>query len=149
MSLIQKIQEDLKVALKKRNNFKVSCLRLLLSEIHNKEIELRGKLKEEDIFSVISKEIKKRKEAVSEFRKGKREDLAEKEENEIKILQSYLPAQLSPSKIRKVTKEVIKEVKAGGPSDFGKVMKAVMGKVKGKVQGEEVLKIVKELLASK
>ncbi len=142
----ERIQEDLKKALKSREELKVSTLRMLLSSIHNKEIEKRQELTQEEIQSVISKEIKKRKEAILEYKKGRREDLVEKEQRELQFLESYLPKQLSEEELQEIITKVIKEVGGRGASDFGRVMSQIMPQVKGRAEGSTVAQIVKKML---
>lgn len=110
------------------------------------EVIKEGELIDEEIIEVISSEIKKSKEAISEFKKGKREDLVKKEKREIEILQKYMPEQLSDEDIKKLVKEVIEKIGAKEIKDMGKVMSELMPKVKGRADGSEVSRIVKELL---
>lgn len=144
--LLDQIQSDLKDAQLARDEIKVSTLRLLLSEIKNAEIAKGGPLSDEDIISVVGKEVKKRKEAAVGFRAGAREDSALKEESEAKVLESYLPAQISSEELVKIIEETITEVGASSISDMGKVIGAVMGKVKGRADGGIVAGLVKERL---
>lgn len=166
MTLKQKIQEDLKTSLKERKELEVSVLRLLNSTIINKEKEKRYKiskekpdlkekelekesqLTDEEVIEVVSSEIKKRKEAILEFQKGKREDLVAKEKQELEILEKYLPEQLSEEEIKKLAKEAIEKTGAKEPKEMGKVMAELMPKLKGRADGSLVSKIVKELLIS-
>lgn len=153
--LLNQLQSDLREAQLARDELKVSTLRLLLSEIKNAEIVLRqssgqakgGVLTEEDIVSVIQKEIKKRKEAAEGFRKGGREEQALKEEAELKVLQSYLPEMLSNDQLTKIVEESITEVGAKTLPDLGKVMGVVMSKVKGRADGGTVSALVKDRLS--
>jgi len=165
MSLKEKIKEDLKNSLKKGEDLVVSVLRMLLAATNNKETEKRTKiwkqkpdsnqeclekesqLTEEEFIEVISSEVKKRRESVLEFERGKREDLASKERAEIEILQKYLPEQLSEEELRKIIKEAVLKVNAKEVKDMGKVMAELMPKVKGKADGGLVSKIVKEFLS--
>lgn len=160
----QKIQTDLTKAIKEGDEISRSTLRMLLAAILNKEKEKRynvsrdepelseeelvkkASLTNEEIIEVISSEVKKRKEAIEGFEKGKREDLIKKEKAELEILQVYLPEQLSEEEIRELTKEAIEKVGAEGMKDIGKVMAEIMPKVKGKTDGGIVSKIVKEFL---
>jgi len=164
MALKQKIQEDLKNAIRKREETGSLVLRMILASLHNREIEKKSKLRkqgkteeeitkegeltDEEITEVISSEVKKRKEAISEFEKGKREDLVKKERTEVEILQKYMPEQISEEDIKKLAKEAIEKVGATEIKDMGKVMGQLMLKVKGKADGSMVNKIVKELLSS-
>lgn len=165
MSLKEKIQEDLKKSLKERKTIEVSTLRMLNAAIFNREkekryklaqekpdfkekdLEKKSQLADEELIQVIFSEVKKRKEAIEEFEKGKRMDLAEKEKKEMEVLKNYLPEQISEEKIKKIAKEIIKEVGAESLKDLGKVMSKLMPKLKGKADGSLVSKIVKELLS--
>jgi uncharacterized protein YqeY len=128
---------------------------MLAAAILNKEKEKRYKLKKEqdtpltddEIVEVISSEAKKRKEAILEFEKGKREDLVLKEKKELEILQKYLPEQLSEEEIKKLAKEAVEKTGAKEIKDMGKVMSELIPKVKGKVDGSSVSRIVRELLS--
>lgn len=145
--MVDKIQADLKQAQLSRDEIKVSTLRLLLSEIKNSEIAKGNPLSDEDIIAVLQKEIKKRKEAVLAFRSGGREDQAQKEEAEAKVLEGYLPEQISNDQLTKLIEESITELGASGIQDMGKVMGVVMGKVKGQADGNTVSSLVKERLS--
>lgn len=143
----------------------VSVLRMALGAILNKEKEKRAKiarehselaaqalekesqLTDEEIIEVLSSETKKRKESISEFKRGGRQDLVEKEKKELEILQGYLPEQLSEEELRKLVKEVINKVGAEQIKDMGKVMAELMPKLKGRADGNVVSTIVKEFLS--
>lgn len=144
--LLDELQENLKQAQLERDKIKVSTLRLLLSEIHNSEIQKGGNLSDQELISVIRREVKKRKEAAEGFRAGGREDQAQKEEAEAKILRGYLPQQLSDEELTEIVEGAINEVGAQGLQDLGKVMGAVMGRVAGRADGSRVSNIVKEKL---
>lgn len=148
--ILDKINEDYKNAVRERDEVKRETLNMLKSAIKYREIELRSnnkELNEEEIISVIQKEIKKRKEAIELYEKGGREDLASKERREVEILESYLPKQLTEDEIKEMCKEVIERVGASSPSDIGKVMKEIMPKVKGRADGSVVKRIVEEMLS--
>lgn len=144
--LRDKLESDLKSAQLSRDEIKVSTLRLLLSEIHNAEIQKGGKLSDADTISIVQREVKKRKEAAFSFRQGEREDQAQKEESEAKILESYLPAQIKDEELTEIVLGAIKEVGTTSVSDMGKVMGVVMRKVAGRVDGERVSELVKSRL---
>jgi len=162
----QKIQTDLTKALKKGDEITRSVLRMLLAEVLSKEKEKRYKaskekpdlneeklaeksaLTDEEIIEVVFSEVKKRKEAIESFKKGKREDLVEKERAELEVLQIYLPEQLSEEEIKKIVKEAIEKTEAKEMKDMGKVMSEIMPKVKGKADGGLVSRVVKELLSA-
>lgn len=145
--LFEKITQDLKEAIKSKDERRLSCLRVLKAAVTNEQGRRTQPLKDEDILAVIQSLVRKGQEAVVEFRKGHREDMAAREEDDVKILSAYLPQQLSPAEIEKVLKEIIAEGSASGPKDLGKVMKAAMGRLAGKVQGKEVNEIAKRLLS--
>ena len=144
--MVDKIQVDLKQAQFSRDEVKVSTLRLLLSEIKNAEIAKGESLGDPDIVSIVQKEVKKRKEAALGFRSGGREEQAQKEETEAKILEGYLPQQLQVEELTKIVETTITETGAGGMQDMGKVIGAVMNKVRGQADGGTVSSIVKEKL---
>jgi uncharacterized protein YqeY len=146
VSLAERIAQDLKEAIKAKDEFRVSCLRVLKATITNEQGRRTQPLKDEDVQAVIQSLIRKGQEAAVEFRKGLREDMAAKEEGEVKILSGYLPQQLTPGEIENLLKEIIAELSASGPKDLGKVMKAAMGRLAGRVQGKEVNEIAKRLL---
>jgi uncharacterized protein len=147
MPIEEKITNDLKTAMKAKDEIRVSCLRLLKTSIKNKQVEKGEKLEDEDIEAIISSTIRKGQEAASEFLKGNREDLVAKEEAEIKILYGYLPKQLTSVEIEKIIKEIISELSISSPKDLGKVMKAAMARMAGKAQGKEVNEIARRLLS--
>lgn len=144
--ILTKLQDDLKQAQLEKQDLKVSTLRLLLSEIHNLEI-IKKNITDQDIISVISKEAKKRKEAIEAFRKGGREDSAQKEEAELNFLEEYLPLQLSNEELTQLVQQAITELGATSVADMGKVIGVVMGKAAGRVEGGIVSALVKEKLS--
>lgn len=152
MTLKEQIQIDFKKAFKERNEIKLSVLKMLRSEIGNAEIAKRAKLgkesplNDEEIIGVLSREIKKRKDAIEMYEKGGREELAEKEKEELKILLPYLPEQLSEEEIRQLAQKAIEQTGASGEKEMGKVMGFLAPKIKGKADGALVSKVVKELL---
>jgi uncharacterized protein YqeY len=148
MKLDERIQSEMNKALKEREELKVSLLRFLLAEVRNREIELnkRGKLTDEEIAQVIRTQVKKHQESIEAYRAGKREDLAKKEEAELQILNTYLPQSLTSPELEKIILETVKEIGAKGAKDFGKVMGAVMVKVKGRADGQEVAALVRKLI---
>lgn len=142
-----KIQEELRGAQLQKDEVKISTLRLLLAEIKNAEIAKGGELLDQDIISVIQREAKKRREAALFFRSGLREEAALKEEVELKIVEGYLPAQMSDEELTKIVEEVINEIGAKNITDMGKVMGVIMDKVTGKADGGRVTALVKERLS--
>lgn len=144
--MLEKLQEDLKQAQLGRDEIKVSTLRLLISEINNAKIKKNGDLDEAEIQQVISREVKKRKEAAIGFRQGNREEAALKEESEAKILASYLPEQLSDEELTNLIELTINEIGAKNIADMGRVIGEVMSKAEGKANGGRVSMLVKEKL---
>lgn len=150
--LKQKLQEELKQAMLARDKLKTSVLRLLLSAINYHEIRTGGagyQATDEDVLSVIQKEAKQRRESIEQFKLAGRQDLVNKETKELEILQTYLPAQMNEEEIRTFVKEAIVETGATTIQDMGKVMAALMNKIKGKAEGSLVSQIVKEELSLK
>jgi len=145
MEILEKIQNHLKEAQKSGDNVALNTLRLLLSEIHNYEIKLREQnksLTEEEINQIIQKEIKKRKESLDFFNKAQRNDLSQKTEEEIKILSLYAPKLLDENDVLNIIDKLIEE----GYKDFNSLMKEIMSKYKGKVDGALVSKLIKQKL---
>ncbi len=147
MGLRELIPEDLKNALRNKNTFELSVLRMLQAALINKEIDKRKEaLTDEDVISVIGTEIKKRRDAAREFEKVNRPDAADQEKAEIEILMKYMPQQMSEDEIRDAAKKAVEDTQAESMQDIGKVMKVLMPQVKGKADGSIVNKIVKEEL---
>ncbi len=147
MTLLTTINEDIKTAMKARDKEKLSVLRMLKSALQNEQIKKGTELNEEEELSVLSREMKQRRDSLTEFKNADRQDLVEKLENEIVIVESYLPKQLTEEELQSIVQEVIASVNATSTSDFGKVMGAIMPKVKGKADGNAVNRIVKEQLS--
>jgi len=148
MSLNKKITDDLKYAMKARDEVRLSSLRMLISSLKNLQVEKGSELDDSEVQSVISSMIRKGKEAAKEFKKGDRTDLADKEDAEVRIFYEYLPEQLQPDEIERILKETITKLSADSPSDLGKVMKAAMSQMAGKAQGKEVNVIARKLLST-
>lgn len=144
-SLIDRIAADLAAARKAQNKAATLVLGTILSEIKNREIELRRDLSEVDVVEVVQKSIKKRRESIEMYTKGAREDLAATERDEAKLLEQYLPAQVDPEEIRAAVRAAI----AGGASNVGAVMGKVMPAFKGRADGGTINAIAREELAAK
>jgi len=138
--------EDMKKYMKEKNKIALNTVKMVNAEIKKQEIDKQKELSDEEVISVIEKQIKNRKDSAEQYKNAGREDLAEQEEEEIKVLIKYLPEQLSKEEIEKIVDEIIKEIGAESKSDFGKVMGKIMPKVKGKADGNLVKKIVQEKL---
>lgn len=147
----QKLQEELKQSMLAKTELKTSVLRMLLSAINYYEIQKGGagyEASEEDVLSVIQKEAKQRRDSIEQFNNAGRKELADKEQKELKMLEVYLPEQMSEEEINKLVKEAIAQTGATSAQDIGKVMGALMPKVKGKADGNLVSKLVKESLSA-
>lgn len=148
MSLLKKIDDDLKVALKDGNKLKLAVLRLLKSEIKYKQIELGRDLTDDDIIGIINSSAKKRRDSIEQFDKGGRKDLVDQETAELSIVFGYLPQQLSEAEIKELIIESIKTTGAASPQQMGLVMKDLSPKIKGKADGRLVSRLVTELLSN-
>jgi len=146
MGLKDKIKSDLKDSMKSGDNITRGVLRLLNSDIKNAEIEKGRALNDEEIAELAKRSVKRRKDSIEQFRKGKREDLVSQEEKELEVLKKYMPEQMSEEEIRTIVQDVIKKSGVTEASDFGKVMGVVMKETKGKADGSAVSRIVKEKL---
>ena len=146
MSLLNRLTEELKEALRAGNHTKLSVIRLLKSSIKNREIEKMAPLTDEEVIDIIMTALKQRRESIEQFQKGGREDLVQKEKSELEVLQTFLPQQLSEEELVGEVQAVIREVGASSPKDMGKVMKIVMVRVRGRAEGARVSSLVKELM---
>lgn len=151
MTLKEKLHADLVAAMKNKEELKLSTLRMLTAAIRNKEITKRQgnkpELSDEEILDVITSEVKRRNDAIADYEKGGRPELAQKENEEKIILAAYLPAQLSDTALAALVDAAIKESNATSAKDFGAVMKILMPNVKGKAPGNKVSDYVKQRLA--
>jgi uncharacterized protein YqeY len=149
MSLFEKIDQDMKQALKARDKERLSVLRGLKSDLKYRQIDKGDELSEEDTIAVLSSAAKRRRESIDEFKKGGREDLVRKEQFELEVITSYLPEQLNEEKLREIIREAIAETGADSPQKLGLVMKIVMPKIKGQADGKLVNKLAMDMLAKK
>ncbi len=151
MGLRERLDADLKTAMKEKDELKLSVVRMLRSAVRYREVEGEKAvtLDEAGILLVVATEIKRRRDSVEQYRAGGREDLARKEEAEIAILQGYLPAQLSRAELEAKVDEVVARLGAKGPKDMGAVMKALLHEVQGRAEGKAVSDLVKQRLAGK
>ena len=149
MSLLSKLDDDLKSAMKASDGLKVSVLRMAKSSIKYRKIETGKEPSDDDIIAVLSALAKQRKESIEQFSKGGRPELAEKESMELAIIQGYLPEQLLPEELDKIIIGAIKESAAEGLKDIGKVMRIVISTTKGAADGKLISQRVKEMLEKK
>lgn len=143
--ILEKVKSDLKTAMKAGDKVKVSVLRMLISATKNREIELKRPLEDEETISSIRSQIKQLKESYEQFKRGKREDLAEKALLEINVLKTYLPPELDDKELEEIVKAVISEF-AATKKDFGRVMKEVISRVSGRAEGKRINEIVRQHL---
>lgn len=146
MSLLSTLNDDMKTAMKAKDKDTLQVVRMLKASIQNEQIKAGHDLNEDEELTVLSREMKQRRDALSEFEQAGREDLIEKVKVEIAIVEKYLPAQLSEAELREIVQQAITKVNASSAKEFGKVMGVVMPLVKGKADGNQVNAIVKELL---
>jgi hypothetical protein len=147
MTLKEKIEKDFIEAYKTKDELKTSVLRMIKSSIKNKEIANGKDLGDTALAELIAKEIKQRRDSSEQYKAGDRAELAEKEDEEIKILANYMPEQMPEDEIAKIVDEAIAKTGANNPADMGKVMGAIMPQVKGKADGTLVSNIVKTKLS--
>ncbi|KYD21756.1 GatB/YqeY domain-containing protein [Geobacillus stearothermophilus] len=148
MSLLDRLNDDMKQAMKNKEKEKLSVLRMLKAALQNEAIKLgKSPLSEDEELTVLSRELKQRKDSLREFENAGRSDLVEKVKTEIDIVQSYMPKPLTEDELRELIEQMIKEVGASSKADMGKVMSAIMPKVKGKADGSLVNKLVQQQLS--
>ncbi len=147
-NLRERILNDIKSAMREKDRVRLETLRFLNSSIKNKEIDLRPKvLTEQDTLSVLKKMVKQRKESIAQYTSAGRQDLAEKETQELKILEDYMPEPMSREAVKKLVLQAIDETGATNIKDMGKVIKYVLTKVEGAADGQLVSELVKSQLA--
>lgn len=146
VTLLSTLNADMKTAMKAKDKERLAVIRMLKASLQNEEIKVGHELNADEELTILSREMKQRRDSLAEFEKAGREDLSEKVKIEIAIVEKYLPAQLSDEEIRQIVTQAIADTNATSASEFGKVMGAVMPKVKGKADGNQVNAIVKELL---
>jgi uncharacterized protein len=146
MALADKLLEDMKLAMKARDELKVSTLRLARSAIGNAEIEKGRNLTDEEIIETLGRESKRRRESIESYEKGGRQDLVAKESRELAILSEYLPEQLDEAEVEKVVREVAAELGVVSAKDKGRMMSAVMPRFRGRADGKLVTQIVDRVL---
>ena len=148
MSLKKRLREDMKTAMKEKNELALGAIRMMISAIKNREIELIKEIGDPEIEAILAKAVKQRLDSASQFRSGGRPELADKEEAEIKVIERYLPKGLSEEEITALVKDAIAKSGAASMRDIGKVMGILMPQVKGKADGGQVNAIVKKLLGA-
>ena len=148
MEIREKLTADMKSAMREKDQVKLDTIRFLQSAIKNREIEARpNPLSADDVLAVIKKLVKQRKESIEQYQAASRQDLADKEATELKILETYLPAQMGKEQIEKIVADVITEIKASSIKDMGSVMKAVQAKTQGAADNKIVSEVIKAKLS--
>lgn len=146
MGLREQLTDDMKAAMKARDEVRLSCIRLVRSAVKNREIDQKAELDDSGIMEVIASLVKQRRESIRMFGEAGRHDLAEKEERELSVLLEFLPAQLSRHEIADLAAKVVAECGAQGAKDMGRVMKGLMPLLSGRADGKLVGEVVKEIL---
>lgn len=149
MSLNERLNQDLRDAMRAGDTLRRDVLRYLLSAVHNAEIDAGRALDDAGVIAVIQRQVKQRRDSIEEYRKGGRQDLVDKEEAEAAILQGYLPAQLSREDVVEAARAAIEELGARGPADKGKVMPVLIERLRGRAEGRVINEVVTELLAQR
>lgn len=144
--MLDQLQNQLKTAMKGRDELRTSVLRMLISEFKYAQIEKRGALDEAESLQVVQRAVKKRKEAIEMYDQAGRTDLADKEKAELKILEEFVPAQLDEAVARQKIQDMIQELGASGKQDFSRVIKEVLSRYKGQIDGKVAQKIIGEIL---
>ena len=147
MDINTRLNDEMVIAAKGRDKIRLSAIRMLKTALHNKEIELMRPLNESETLQIISAMVKQRKDSIEQFAKGGRTDLVEKEEAELKVVQEFMPAQLSDDEVESIIQKAIAEAGAVSVKDMGKVMKVLMPQLTGKADGKMVGEKVKALLS--
>ena len=144
--LKEKLNEDLKKYMKEKNTLALNTVRLVIAEIKNKEVEKNSEITDEEILQIIRKQIKMREDSIQQFRSANREDLAEKEAQELEILKNYLPEDLTDEELDKIIQGTIKELNASSKKDFGRVIKEVIQKVQGRADNKKISELISKKL---
>ncbi|MBT2665525.1 GatB/YqeY domain-containing protein [Bacillus sp. ISL-4] len=147
MSLLERLNNDMKQAMKNKEKDKLSVIRMLKASIQNEALKQRQELTDDEELTVLSRELKQRKDSLQEFENAGRSDLVDKVRTELVYVEAYMPEQLSEEDISKIVKQTIEEVNATSKADMGRVMGALMPKVKGKADGSLVNKLVQQHLS--
>ena len=145
MSLKISLMEDLKDSMKNKDTIKKNTIIMVRAAIKQREVDERIELTDENILDIVSKQVKEKRAAIEEFKRGNRQDLVDLTNAEIDILLNYLPKQLSEEEVEEIVKEVIIEINATSMKDIGMIMKTVMPRVKGRTDGNIVNKVVRKI----
>lgn len=146
MNLNERLNDDMKQAMRSQEKFKLTTIRMIRAAVKNQEIELKRPLEDDEVLAILSREIKQRKDSLQEFQKAGREDLTANLAAEIDIISVYLPQQLTEEEIKVIVQQTIQETGASSKAEMGKVMSALMPKVKGRADGKLVNQTVQQFL---
>jgi uncharacterized protein YqeY len=146
MNLSERLNDDMKQAMKSQDKFRLSVIRMVRASVKNQEIELKRPLDDSEVLDILSREVKQRKDSLQEFEKAGRDDLAKDIAAEIEIISAYLPKQLTEEEIKVIVQQTIQETGASSKAEMGKVMSALMPKVKGRADGKLVNTTVQQFL---
>jgi len=146
VSLAERLNEDMKGAMKAQDKFRLSTIRMIRAAIKNREIELRRTLNDDEVIDVLSREVKQRRDSLQEYEKAGRDDLVRTVSAEIEIISEYLPRPLTPEELEALVKQTAQEVGATSKADMGKLMAALMPKVKGRADGKLVNQLARQIL---
>ncbi|HLS08531.1 GatB/YqeY domain-containing protein [Lentibacillus sp.] len=147
MTLVEQLNQDMKQAMKNKEKDRLAVIRMLKASLQNESIKLGNKnLSEDEELTVLSREMKQRKDSLQEFKSAERDDLVDKLEIEINVIKAYMPQQLSEEELEEIVKATIREVNATSKKDMGKVMSTIMPKVKGQADGAQINKLVQKHL---
>ncbi|GAA3403781.1 GatB/YqeY domain-containing protein [Paenibacillus hodogayensis] len=147
MSLSERLNDDMKQAMKNQDKFKLSVIRMIRSAIKNVEIDQKKTLSDDEVLDILNREIKQRKDSLHEFEKADRGDLADTVRKEIDVIAVYMPQQLTEEEIHAIVQQTIQETGTSSKADMGKLMSALMPKVKGRADGKLVNQLVQKLLS--
>ncbi len=148
MSLQERLSEDLKDAMRRKDEIRRSTIRFIRAAVQNQEIDKRRALDDDEIIGVLSSLVRQHQESITEFKKADRQDLVEKEEAELRIIREYMPEQIPEEKLAELVREAISQTGASGPGDMGKVMGLLMPQVRGRADGAQVSSVVRQLLSA-
>ncbi len=148
MSLQERLSEDLKDAMRQKDETRRSTIRFIRAAVQNQEIDKREALTDDEIIGVLSRLVRQHQESIAEFKKADRHDLVGKEEAELRIIREYMPEQISEEDLAQLAREAISQTGASGPGDMGKVMGILMPQVRGRADGSQVSSVVRQLLSA-
>ncbi len=149
MTFAESLEQDFKAALKARDELKTAVLRMIKTGVKNREVELRRKAEDQEILAVISTQLKQRRDSIEQFEKGGRQDLADREKAEAAVLEAYLPKQMDRSQTEEALSGIIEELGVSSPKETGLVMKTMMSRFAGQVDGKLVSELLKAKLTGK